>query len=58
MRNWRVFFWIGLGSFVLGGVLLAFDRNARGTAVGTTLGMGGLGLMVWAWIRRRAAADR
>ena len=58
MRNWRVFFWIGLGLFVLGGVLLAYGRDTIGTAVGTTLGMGGLGLMVWAWIGQRAGAGR
>jgi hypothetical protein len=58
MRNWRVFFWIGLGLFVLGGVLLAYGRDAPGTTYGTTLGLAGLGLMVWAWIGRRAGAGR
>jgi hypothetical protein len=56
MQNWRVYFWIGLGFFVLGGVLLAFGMESVGTAFGTTLGVAGLGLMVWAWIRRRAGA--
>jgi hypothetical protein len=58
MRNWRVFFWIGLGVFVLGGVLLAYGRVTPGTPYGTTLGLAGLGLMVWAWVGRRAGAGR
>ena len=57
MQNWRVYFWIGLGLFVLGGVLLAFGMEKVGTAFGTTLGVAGLGLMVWAWIGRRAGAN-
>ena len=51
MSNWRVYFWIGLGLFVLGGALLAFGWEQVG--VGTTLGLAGLGLTVWAWIRRQ-----
>ncbi len=58
MQNWRVYFWIGLGLFLLGGVLLAFDMARAGTAFGTILGLAGLGLMVWAWIGRRAGAGR
>jgi hypothetical protein len=58
MQNWRVYFWIGLGLFLLGGVLLAFFMEAAGTGFGTTLGLVGLGLMVWAWTRRRAGAGR
>jgi uncharacterized membrane protein YhhN len=58
MQNWRVYFWIGLGLFLLGGVLLAFPMERAGTTFGTTLGLVGLGLMVWAWTRRRAGAGR
>lgn len=58
MQNWRVYFWIGLGLFVLGGVLLAFDLARAGTALGTTVGLAGLGMVVWAWIGRRAGTGR
>ncbi len=58
MRNWRVFFWIGLGFFVLGGVLLALMAGEYGTGVGTTLGLAGAGLMIWAWVSRRTGDDQ
>jgi hypothetical protein len=57
MPNWRVFFWIGLGLFLLGGLLLAFFMQ-QAPGFGTTLGVAGVGLMVWAWIGRRAGAGR
>jgi hypothetical protein len=58
MKNWRVYFWIGLGVFLLGGVLLSSALERTGTVFGTTLGLAGLGLMVWAWMGRRAGAGR
>lgn len=48
----RVFFWAGLGIFVLGGALLAFGSETVGTVLGTTLGLAGLGLMVWSFAGR------
>ncbi len=57
MPNWRVFFWIGFGLFLLGGGLLAFFTQ-QAPGFGTTLGVAGVGLMVWAWIGRRAGAGR
>ena len=57
MPNWRVFFWIGFGLFLLGGVLLAFFTS-QAAGFGTTLGVAGVGLMVWAWIGRRAGVGR
>ncbi|MHC4219073.1 MAG: hypothetical protein ACYSU7_11530 [Planctomycetota bacterium] len=57
MPNWRVYFWIGLALFLLGGALLALDVPGAST-FGTTMGVAGLGLMVWSWIGRRAGGGR
>ena len=48
MKNRRGYFWIGLGCVLLGGVLLTFWPGKGGTVVGTTLGLAGAGLVIWA----------
>ena len=54
MSNWRVYFWIGGALFLLGGGVLAYWEHVE---VGTTLGLAGVGLMAWAWIRRQSGPD-
>lgn len=56
MINRRLQFWIGLAVFLLGGLVLAIASEPASTALGTTMGLAGLGLMVWAWAKRGPAS--
>ena len=53
MVNRRVLFWLGLLLLLLGGLLLAVGGERLGTALGTTLGLAGVGLIGWSWAGRR-----
>ena len=46
-------FWLGLILFLVGGAVLAFSEGTAMTGLGTTLGIVGVGSMVWAWVGRR-----
>lgn len=52
MRPRGVYLWVGLGLLLLGGALLALGPERLGTPLGTTLGLAGLGLILWSWSRR------
>ena len=52
MTGRRVCSWVGLGALVAGGALLAFGPETVGTVLGTTLGLAGMGLVVWSWAGR------
>ncbi|NNF42240.1 MAG: hypothetical protein HKO59_15325 [Phycisphaerales bacterium] len=43
---------IGLILFLAGGVMLTLWSGVAGSAVGSTFGLAGVGLMAWAWWRR------
>ena len=52
MSDRQAYFWVGLVVLLVGGAILAFGGPRAGTVLGTTLGLAGLGLMVWAWSGR------
>ncbi|MHC4947767.1 MAG: hypothetical protein ACYTG1_05840 [Planctomycetota bacterium] len=49
--------WLGVVLFLVGGAILAFGGTNVGTSAGTTVGLVGAGLVVWAWLRGRAPGD-
>ena len=49
---------IGFGLFLVGCAVLAYGEGEAWTGVGTTAGVAGLGLMVWAWLRGGSEAER
>ena len=50
---------IGLIVFLAGGAVLAFGQGTTWTAIGTTLGIAGLGIACWGWFGAdRAAGSR
>ncbi|MHC4107406.1 MAG: hypothetical protein ACYSTY_04890 [Planctomycetota bacterium] len=58
MRLSSVQLWIGMGLFVLGGAVLAYGEGEAWTVMGTTMGLAGVGLAIWSWIRRQAGEGR
>jgi hypothetical protein len=53
MTNKRIFLWVGLALFLIGGGILAWFGGDNGTAVGTVIGVAGIGMMGWAWMTGR-----
>jgi len=58
MNGRSIRLWLGLAFFLVGGALLAFAGESKSlVGIGTTFGLVGVAMMIWAWFTRGGDAD-